>query len=720
MKLRYILVLFIVYLITHWLWIANIHVLSSGDWGYYFNITQSQLLSLPYVWLPNSIGSINIEISMFAVNVIWGLISSFYNFAISERLIYMLPILLFTVISPYMLTYRLIHSKIPSIISSLVYGYNTYFLLLQTGQLTLTVSLALMPLILLLFMKVLEEKKFYYVILTSLVGFIASAYEFRVFYITVWILLFYFIYYVLFINKKFNLKNIFSLSIMAFLPMFFIGLLNIYWILGLSNTNSIASNVLFSRGLFGNQFLNIDYAITLFHPFWTGSKPAIFVIQPIPFYFWLIPLFAFLGLLLNRKNKDILFFGFVALLGILLTKQAAYPFNGLYLWLYSHIPGFNAFREASKFYGLIVLGYAVLIGSFVDWLWENWKNSKFKIFGKYFLIFLIAFIFVWNTKPLITGEIGTLFIPRHIPNDYITTKNYILKQQNYFRTLWIPTYSRWSIFANQYPELGLVNEGSSDWYNFFKIIPTNLDSNTGKVMIKFMEKGYTNNLLNSSSIKYVFVPLEDKANDDDFFVYYGEPRQYYINALNKITWLKKINIGTKEIAVYENPDFRPHIYTTQEKETITKNVPYQKISYSFDSPTQYTFVLRDIKNPLYVNFSESYNSNWRMHIGNFNWFSVLTNKNYFLPKSWHFQNDATLSSFYINPALVCNVYKVESSNGCVRNKDGSYTIYGTLYFTPQSYMYLGLIISGTTLVGILGYLGFVGFRFIKNKLSSQT
>jgi hypothetical protein len=49
------------------------------------------------------------------------------------------------------------------------------------------------------------------------------------------------------------------------------------------------------RSLFGNEFLNIMYAIGLFHPFWTGGKPEWFLSQPIPFYFFIVPLLAFGG-----------------------------------------------------------------------------------------------------------------------------------------------------------------------------------------------------------------------------------------------------------------------------------------------------------------------------------------------------------------------------------------------------------------------------------------
>ena len=70
----------------------------------------------------------------------------------------------------------------------------------------------------------------------------------------------------------------------------------------------------------------------------------------------------------NRRRRYILFFAGVAVVGILLSKQTSQPFDSLYYWLYDNMPGFNAFREASKFYVLIALGYAVGIASLVEWL----------------------------------------------------------------------------------------------------------------------------------------------------------------------------------------------------------------------------------------------------------------------------------------------------------------------------------------------------------------
>lgn len=51
------------------------------------------------------------------------------------------------------------------------------------------------------------------------------------------------------------------------------------------------------------------------------------------------------------------------------------------------------------------------------------------------------------------------------------------------------------------------------------------------------------------------------------------------------------------------------------------------------------------------------------------------------------------------------------------NPDGSIDVRMTLYFRPQSYFYIGLIISGITFVGLLGYLGYSWIRERRRKSS---
>ena len=93
-----------------------------------------------------------------------------------------------------------------------------------------------------------------------------SFYEFRAFYIFVWVCFFYFLWHTFIIDKlswREFLKNI----IFAFIPIALVFLLNLYWIIGLSKLGVISDNALFSRGLFGNSYMNLIESLTLFHPY---------------------------------------------------------------------------------------------------------------------------------------------------------------------------------------------------------------------------------------------------------------------------------------------------------------------------------------------------------------------------------------------------------------------------------------------------------------------
>ncbi|OGZ67606.1 MAG: hypothetical protein A3D35_02450 [Candidatus Staskawiczbacteria bacterium RIFCSPHIGHO2_02_FULL_34_9] len=540
-------------------WVLNPGIFSSSDWSFLYNESIRNNLLTINTWTSASMGGLNIGLPLYFIyNFIWYILR-FLDYAFILKLTIFFPIIFVSFLSSFLLSKKILGNNfIASFISSLVFCFNTYFLVLQTSQLTLAAALSLSSLVILFFIKTLETKKISTAIITGLISFLCSAYEARVFYIMASVLFLYYLYYT-FIIDRISLKNILKNSFLALLPILITLLLNLYWIMPFLNISTIKQNDIFSSDLFGNGYLNIMRSLTLFHPFWTGTKLTDFVAQPIPLYFWFIPIFAFAGLIINRKNKNVIFFGIISLLGIFLAKQSADPFPDVYLWLFKNFPGFSIFREASKFYYLIALGYSILIGSFVDWLIKLKVNS-FKKYGSYFLIGFIAFIFLWNTKPLIIGEIGTMFVQKNIPNDYIVFKKFILDQNASFRILGTPDSSRWSIFTNDHPNISNANIINNKWKDFTdEFLASQGSRPINQSITSIFNQPFTGQLLSAASIKYVIVPIQDTANDDDFFQYFGKDRNYYISVLDKETSLKKINIGTKDLVVYENEEALPYI-----------------------------------------------------------------------------------------------------------------------------------------------------------------
>jgi hypothetical protein len=65
------------------------------------------------------------------------------------------------------------------------------------------------------------------------------------------------------------------------------------------------------------------------------------------------------------------------------------------------------------------------------------------------------------------------------------------------------------------------------------------------------------------------------------------------------------------------------------------------------------------------------------------------------------------NSWDIDPTAIC-----QNNPKCTKNADGSYDMELVIEFWPQRLFYIGLFISGTTLVGCLGYLG---WDFVKRR-----
>jgi hypothetical protein len=695
--MKFILALIMIAIIIYHRWLSG-SVFTYGDWWYFFPETMRTFLPISVWNTISGFGSFDLTLWRFPViNIPYGIFGALgHGQEIAEKFAIFWPTILVGNLGTFFLVKKVHKSNLSGLIGALVFNYNTYYL--GNTAVLLYSAGAWAVLSLLLFIETLEKKNLTIALLTGISIFICGSYDLRIGYILIFLQVFYLIFHMMIIKKNNKKKDIIRMLYYASVPIFFFVSLSTYWVLPSIGTSSLTSNAIINRPLFGNEFLNINYAFTFFHPFWTGAKPAIFEVQPIFTFYWLIPLYAFLGLYLNRNNKLSIFFGIVALAGIFLAKQVAPPFNDVYSFLFKYFPGFSAFREASKFFFLIALGYAVLIGGFIDWLWKNWQKSKIHKYGTYLSFFLLVFLFVWTIRPAITGELKTILVPRKIPPEYLKLNAFILNQKDYSRTLWLPISPRWSLDTPTHPEVGGA-DARIVWSKTLKPQSAKNTDTEAELLMESIKSPYANNLIDASSIKYIIVPMQE-GKDDDFYTDYGKPRQYYINELNKINYLHRLNLGIDGITVYENYNSKPHIYTTRNKETLTNNTPHQKVEYEFINPTKYKIEFRNMKEPFYLNFSENYHPQWKIRIGKFNWFDALVKKDYFIDNKHHFNNQAAYNSYYLDPRLICQNFECEKETG------GNYKIQATLYFLPQSYLHIGSIVSLTSLILAISYILF--------------
>ncbi len=685
---------------AHHIWFSDMAIFTYGDWFVDFPEKAIENFNLPQAWASHSLGCRNIGLVYWPLLFLGGLfVTMGFSPVFVERVLYMWPVALFTPLFMYAFAYHILKSRGGAFTSAVIYTFNAPFLVGRTGILTSHMVVTFTPLLLLVFFMMLEKRSFLFSLIFCLLSFVIGVYDFRFAYLVAWVIIFYMIFHFIMVEsltREWIKKNKVLLVPIILLPV----MLNCYWLPSLFQT-SFAGEIL-TRGLFGSGFVDIVKSFYLFLYLWTGTAITAFEVRPILYSFFPIPLLAFGYLAFKReKNNFILFFILISLIGIFLSKMDKPPFPHVYGWLYWHFPGFNAFRESTKFYFYISLGYAVIIGSLAKTFLSMTPPSFFKKTLGISLVVFINAIFLWNAKPLVTGEIRTLFIPRKIPADYLVLKDFLQEQDGFFRTLYVPRESRWGFFLDHNPKMSHIDMLLNQWKSFSN--PDPIDYITDSQMYPFTKK-YSKRLLALSGIKYVIVPIRDVQTDDDFFIYYGNNRKRYIQELDRLPYLTRLDIGTKELVVFQNESHRPHIYLSSENESLIKNVPWRNVHFERVQSTHYKIRIEQLKTSMFLNFSELYDPSWALAMGDVTFFG-LSSSAHVLPEADHFRNPAMLNSFFLNVDSIKKNYP----GSYHLNPDGSIDIELSLFFKPQKAIQWGVMFFGIVffclVVGIIFMVG---------------
>ncbi|HJP96677.1 MAG TPA: hypothetical protein VJ843_04900 [Candidatus Saccharimonadales bacterium] len=580
----YVWLLGIIAVATHLKWLFEFKVFTSGDWWY---ISLARLIDFRHfspIWVTDGMGSTSAVPPFYFIRFLEGL-TTFVGgtFMITEKIFFFLPIVIGSTFGAYLFLRQYLKPPM-AFLGTLLFAFNTAMIFNYAGALTIATAYALCPLALYLFMQYMARpKNVLLLIQNALIFSIIAAYEQRIV-----LLVFAMAFGLVIFNTAFGgfkyLQNRFW-PIAKLLAIFV--LLHAFWLIpyAVNAKSGVTFSDLLSRQLLVS-FSSIQNSLTLYHPFWTGARPATFVVQHIPYFAWALPLVAFAGFLIPKNirekvldHTEYLYWALVALVGMFLVKQVNDPFPTVYPWLYGHLPGSAAFREASKFYLLIAIGYAVLVPrsiillkAYYDERLAGQKNPWHK------LVFagpvaVMAFLLILNVWPLLTGSFKTLYTARQEPKDYQTFNTYIGTQKDFFRVLWVPTNSRWGDQSNIHPSVTVSQMAKGDWLTQLGADPDDALATLRDKSAGLFDKQTSDAALNSASIKYVVVPIRDTANEDDFFTKYGDDRQKYIDQLNDKPYLKKIDIGTRDLLVYENEDYNGYITASNSLQKVQSNIP---------------------------------------------------------------------------------------------------------------------------------------------------
>lgn len=609
------------------------------------------------------------------------------DWAFIERITYLYPLLILLLFSPIVLFRTIFPKNKFYLFSIIIFSFNTYALLLASGEVFVALAYSLIPVILAIFIKIINSIKYSifsikYSVIAGIIISLQIMLDPRVTYVTISMVALYAIFSILYLvfSKKLIKQKIFNtlyLILYVFIiPGIIAFLLQAFWILptvfyGVNPVKSLGAGYSSLDAVKFLSFAKLENTISLLHSNWPENIfGKVYFMRP---EFLILPILAYVSLFFIPKIKDqktkiyILFFALLGIIGAFLAKGSNEPFGVIYQWMFNYFPGFIMFRDPAKWYPLVAVSYSILI-PFSIWKIYEWlrSQSRFMIYDLRFMtknkvinvqnLFLLLFIsyLLFLIRPALLGQVGGLLKTTSVPSDYLRLEKFLADKPNYFRTLWVPSKQKFGYYSNNHPEISaqtLFNNSS------INTLSKKLSEQTAEIFLEEI------------SVKYVIVPydsekeifLKDRKYDEKLY-------KKTIKDVEKIKWLKKIN-GFGKIAVFEVPNPKDHFYISNQQPAISNQrsaISNQEVSYQYISSVEYSVTVKNVKKGDRLVFTESFDSKW-----------------------------VAKTSDYTLRAIRYNLF-----NSFVLPKDGNYSL--KIYYTPQDFVNIGIVISvGSFIISLI-------------------
>ena len=396
----------------------------------------------------------------------------------------------------------------------------------------------------------------------------------------------------------------------------------------------------------------------------------------------------------GSKEKIFLFF-FISFIAALYFFTVNIGFLKDFFLLFSYIPGFSVFRNFTDKFSL---GYIFIYSSFLSFCFFIIKKS----FSKFYMPLLLAAIIVVAinfipVKQIVNSPVWTtkdVYQTVNLPQEYLSfakkvkstispTANIIGFPQNIASYAIITEDNGRNAYIGTSPFKFLTGvsdlSGTSSYSTMVSnIIVESVSKKEYKNLLYILEKinvGYvmvTNNIPQELKTSYLFNKNYLKFQD------------------------KKLisSITDSELIRSENGSYV--LYKLKNSPTIinsTGNVYYERIN-----PIKYKIEIKNLKGSQKLLFYETYHPGWKIYPSEKNYENtILSNVTdfFYLIKEPIFDNSHHALPPYGNEWVISSdaIKNILGKSFHKQNKDGSIDVVLTLYFLPQSYLYLGTVMT---------------------------
>jgi hypothetical protein len=435
----------------------------------------------------------------------------------------------------------------------------------------------------------------------------------------------------------------------------------------------------------------------------------------------------------KQKNKILLnslplviFFLFF----IFLAKGQNEPLANLYPFLLEKTVFFKMFRDPLKW---MIVPYLIFIILSANLL----VNARSKIIKTIVILFFVSYLFPWTYKGLMER-----LRAYDVPNYYFQLADSYRKVQGI-------------------SDKRAVILDSSVGYTSYKFDTKNLKPISSNILKSISPLPVVDLFSNGGGLAFDYLNVffgNLKKTDEDLYAFQkiGATHIYHQKDINNPSTYKytskyfnKTNFGKLDVYEIKKEYILPKIFLSGTEEQA-------EVIFSKVNPTKYAIRINNLKGKTYLNFLYTFDQNWEIYPKKFNQSSdctviqesSITDKNnaidnygennttskecaiqekfYQGDELGYLRNKGVFTDGHVLLNKLFNKWTIDpeyikqnfSKEYYSENPDGSINVDLKLYFKPQSYFYLGLIISGLTLLGITGYFAYDWRRrrIIKSRL----
>lgn len=380
----------------------------------------------------------------------------------------------------------------------------------------------------------------------------------------------------------------------------------------------------------------------------------------------------------------------------------------IFIWMNNTIPTFTMFRNMFDKFGLALgFAYAFVFGLSLKIVIKELKSD----FLKKLLLGLVFIVILLNAYPIIKGlffldrplwQTESIYVSLNDFNeDFYSLVNYLKEMQEPSRFLWIPWQDTNYIEIQDSKLSDHYYVGVSPLVFLAKKVdftgrlgtPPAIGASIVDALYNNDYKTVSENFRKLNS-KYIIVKNEIPETIANTYLYNaGEGSIFYHQgeAFKEVILGDKIKDFGKRYSLYKiNDKFKNEkIYLTSNINVFPESFP--DVFYEKNKSYEYTVQIRNLKKKENLIFLDAYHKQWDL---------LFRDREIFLGGGQQFVFDYA-NGWEIDPELIKENYESKITR---IHDDGSIDLDITLYFQPQKYMLIGLIISGITLVICISFL----------------